>query len=315
MFEKVLVPLDGTPFAEEALPVALSVAERSAAEVHLVSVVPLRPPLRVSGARESEEAYVKAWTTDKRERAQEYLRGLEERLREAGYGGPLRTEVLSGGAVETLDGHVRDRGVDLVVMTSHARGAVQRAWLGSVADGLVRRGPCPILLWRPEKEEGPDLADRPAFRRILVPMDGSERSAAVGPHAAALARAFEARLALVAVAPPAGPDVSAYPVMAPLEYEREIAREAENLRERLDEAAEELAGEVGTPVDVDVVKEPDPADGILAHRERLGADAIALSTRGHGAVARMVLGSVADKVVRGGRVPVLVHRPPVDEEE
>lgn len=311
MFEKVLVPLDGTPFAEEALPAALSVAERCGSSVFLVSVVPLRPPLRVAGMRESEAAYVKAWVADRQERARSYLEDVEGRIRSGGYEGPLQSEILSGGPVEALYEWAVREGADLVVMNTHARGTVERAWLGSVADGLVRRGPCPILLWRPKggREEPPDLAARPEFHRILVPLDGSPRSASVAPHAVAMARAFDARLAVVGVVPPAEGEVAAYPSLAPLEYEREIARETAHLRERLDEAAEEMGAGTGTPADVNVVTNPDAASGILAHRERLGADMVALSTRGYGGVARMVLGSVADKVVRGGRVPVLVHRP------
>lgn len=314
-FEKVLVPLDGTPFAEEALPVALAMAERLEGCLRLVSVVPYRPPLEVSGPRESEEAYVKAWVTERSKRAETYLQEVEGRIRDGGYAGDLETEVLAGGPVEVLDQQARRWGADLVVMTTQARRPVARAWLGSVADGLVRRGPCPILLWRPEREDAPDLAARPDVQRILVPLDGSERSASVTPYAQAMAGAFGAGLSVVGVIPPDEPQVTAYPALAPLEYDREIAQEAENLRERLGEAARAMEREGGGAVSVELVEDRDPATGILQHRERLGADMVALSTRGHGGVARMLLGSVADKVIRGGQVPVLVHRPTLDGNE
>lgn len=307
MYRKILVPLDGSDFAEHALPLAFALAERTAGEVHLVTSVPTLPP--VVPAQESEGP-VRGWFEEERVRGTEYLEKVRSRLEKSG-GPAVHTRVLAGEPAQTLDERIRRTGVDLTVMTTHGRGPFERMWLGSVADGLIRRAPCPILLWRPDEgvEDGAaDLEVRPRFRRILVPLDGSDASESMMPKAIAMARLFEARLSLVSVVPEPFPLGSTYiPHAAHENLEHEEAKT--EARAYLEEVADAARSE-GIETDVEVVGEDDAGSGILGYREEIEADLVAMSTRGRGGVARLVLGSVADKVIRGARVPVFVHRQP-----
>lgn len=304
MFRKILVPLDGSDFSEHALPLAVSVAARTGGEVQIATAVPTLPPLVPASGQEGTGH---GWFEEERGRAADYLEGIHRRLTDAGVQVPLHPKVLAGGAVASIDQRVRQTGVHLVVMTTHGRGPLERMWLGSVADGLIRTAPCPVLLSRPE--EGPaDLSVPPSFERILVPLDGSPESETVLPEAAGLARAFDASLHLLSVVPAYFPLGSTY-----IPHAAEEARERDRRRDEFEEYLTELAGrlrEEGLEVSAGTALGDDPAGAIMEYREASGADLVALSSRGRGGVARLVLGSTADKVIRAGRVPVLVHRRP-----
>ena len=303
MYQNILVPLDGSEFAERAIPLALSIAERTDGNVQLVSAVPTLPPLVPSA---ESEGPVKGWFEEERLRASEYLEELQERLKGTTQV-QVHVRVVSGDPVQALEERVRKTDADAIVMTTHGKGLVERVWLGSVADGLVRRAPCPILLQRLEDEDGDaDLAARHEIKRILTPLDGSGASEDVVPDAVALARAFDARIALVRVVADGLPIGSTY-IPHAAEEERERAEAVREAREALERTAASIRDQ-GVVVEVAIVQDDDPGAGILRHRGDIGADLVAMTTRGRGGVTRLVLGSVADRVIRSGVVPVLVHR-------
>ena len=193
----------------------------------------------------------------------------------------------------------------MLVMTTHGRGPLRRAWLGSVADGLLRRAPCPILVVRPREGETPRLEET-EFGKIVVTLDGSPESREILPYAKEMASLFGAALALLRVVPPHFPLTSPFtshanPEIGGVEAEEEAARRS------LEEEARSLEAE-GFQVETRTVTGVHPAEGILDYAEDSKADLIAMATHGRGGVARLLLGSVADKVVRGGNIPVLLHR-------
>lgn len=313
MYRNVLVPLDGSNFSLAALPIAISLAERTEGAVQLATSVPTLPPVVPSAGNEGP---VRGWFEEERLRASEFLEKTKAALRESGATVAIHTKVLEGDPADSLNERIRKTDVDLVVMTTHGRGPFQRAWLGSVADGLPRQAPCPILLWRPEEDRDDatktsgearvDLKARPSFGVIVAPFDGSEASDAMLPEAIAMARTFGARLHLMRVVVDGVRFVSPYIPDAARE-ERGREEEMEEARAALEALAVEARKEE-VETTVELIEAHDPATGIFALRERVGADLIAMSTRGRGGVARLVLGSTADKVIRGARVPVLVHR-------
>jgi len=128
-FRTILVPLDGSPLAEQALPLARRLAERAGSKlrlalVHQIPAAPLDP-----GAAKLFTSI--ELSTRKSERS--YLRSLQAKLRQEGV--RLASAVtLSGPVGPALAQYVQELGIDLVVMATHGRGGVRRAWLGSVAD-------------------------------------------------------------------------------------------------------------------------------------------------------------------------------------
>ncbi len=303
MYRKILVPLDGSKLAESALPFALSLAERSGGELHLIRVVTMVPPY---APFEDSGVGNDRWLEDFRTASSKYLQEIRERIRQAGSDIASQAHVLSGRPVRAIHRHILEKSIDQVVMTTHGRGRLQRMWLGSVADGVVRSVPAPVFLWRGDEEGGVDLTARPSHRRILVPLDGSEMARAILPWAEELARLFEAQLFLVGVIPQeVGFDSPYIPHAAEEEAKRDSQRD--ELEAHLARAAEGI-GRRGMEVSHGVVSAPSAHDGIMSEQERIGADVVALSTRGRDPGTRLLLGSVADKVIRGSEVHVLVHR-------
>src|SRR5690606_2745509 len=136
------------------------------------------------------------------EQAAEYLRSVAERCR-AVTGQVVRTEVLTGAIATALATYAQTYDIGLVVMTSHGQGGISRAWLGSVADALVRRVRGPVLLLRPSAH-GAVEAPLARPRHLLVPVDGSALSARVLGPTARLGALWAARLTLLHVLTPGG---------------------------------------------------------------------------------------------------------------
>lgn len=303
MIETILVPLDGSTFSEYALPIARGFARRYGARLRLALVhVPITSTLIDGVPQASVDIDGRA-----REHEQRYLDTLAERLRTED-GVDAEAVLLDGPIVGTLESHVRSVGADLIVMSTHGRGGLSRAWLGSIADGLARRAPVPVLLVRPDTETGPSPEPAGAFRNILVPLDGSPFAEEALDLAVEIAERDGAACTLVRVVVPI-PTVTV-PLIDPalsLEYDDIDARRtaAEEYLERVAEGLREDGIDVATVVEV----HSQPATAILEVAERVDADLVALSIHGRTGVPRMVFGSVSDKVVRGGTTPVLLHRP------
>lgn len=303
MPKSVLVPVDGSNFAEHALPYALGIARRTGASLHLALVhVPaelVSPSYPLADAMESRDAEL-------REHDTAYMEALVERLRPSGV--ELKPVLLRGRVPTALADYVEDEALELVVMTTHGRGGLQRAWLGSTADSLIRNCMIPILLVRPAadtREIGPD-SDH-AFRRVLAALDGSDTAETALRDAFEIGITEDASLVLAhALQPPVAAASPYLPHTIQLTHDEMEARES-HMRGYLERMAAQDWLE-GRETEVRVRVDYHPAPAILELAEEEDADLIALGTHGRGGLRRLVLGSVADKVIRGTHRPVLVHR-------
>jgi nucleotide-binding universal stress UspA family protein len=297
-FGSILVPVDGSPLAEQSLPMALDIAERAQSKVKLV-LVHQTPPVFL--APEDAKLYSRVdLAVLKAER--DYLRGLVQRLRPR-IGKKLTSAVLQGPPALTLSKYIPQADADLVVLTTHGRGGLRRAWLGSVADHLVRTLEIPLLLIRAQ-EVAPDLT---RLDSIMVPLDGSSLAEAALEPAAAVARLWDAKMSLVSVVSPAV--FTTDPVLPlPAGYDEQVTAL------RREEAQHYLRGIVaqlhqrGLRASGMAIVGGGVAETILdlAHS---AVGLVAIATHGRGGLQRLLLGSVADKLVRAAEVPVLVCRP------
>lgn len=291
----ILVPLDGSPFAEAALPVALEAARRRGHGLELMVVFEDEPS--VAGWPLSPERVAASF--------EEYLQKVAERISHV-KDVPISTTVEGGNVMEHLVKHAGRWNTDLVVMSTHGRGAVSRAWLGSVADHMVRHATVPVLLVRPVEGEETDLATLPSLDNVVVALDGSHR-AERGLEYALLVSGEQAHYTLVRVVP--GPILhwSTYIPTA-------IQETSEGLKKGRADAEQYLGGtarrlrESGYDVTTEVLEGIPPAAGILDYAKDHPTDVIAITTHGRTGLSRLVLGSVADKVVRGSWAPVLITR-------
>jgi nucleotide-binding universal stress UspA family protein len=302
MLRTILVPLDGSRLAEEALPTAMATARRAGATLHLAMVHHPVMPSADSAAMTSAFTELDRLAHEGEKR---YLAHTAERIRrDTDF--VVHTALLEGAVAERLAAHAASLPADLVVMTTHGRGAVSRMWLGSVADELLRQLTMPLLLLRhltPSATNG-----RSGFRRILVPLDGSTRSEAILEPALALCPPQGAHYMLLRVVTP--PPAIAEPDLAAHGGEPSNAIEGERLRAAayLDRIADRLEAR-GCHVSTQVIVGDAPARAIIDQGHPGTVDCIALATRGASGMKRLLLGSVTDKVVRGADVPVLAWHP------
>jgi nucleotide-binding universal stress UspA family protein len=304
--DRILVPLDGSEFAETALPAAGALARRFGGSLHLASVVSDLPPVPLAAG---DGELITRWFEEEEARAGEYLEGIRSRLSESGVGS--EAHVRSGPVARTVDALATEKEVGLVVLTTHGRGSWQRAWLGSVADALIRRSGTPLLLLREEDAAAKWEGGIP--RKVVVPLDGSQEAEVALQAVRPLLAPGTSQVDLVMVIHEPFPLATTYLPHAVSEGTLLEARK-ERAREYLGRLEQELAAD-GIAAAGHVVVASDAGKGILNHLEDAGADLVSIGTRGRGGAARLVLGSVADKVIRGAKAPILVARRPESEEE
>jgi nucleotide-binding universal stress UspA family protein len=307
MFNSILVPLDGSPFGEHALPLALAIARRAKIPIHLIHVhVPLAP-MFAEGALGVES------TVDPRIREVEkaYLDTAVKRAAVAGC--QVRSALVDGPPADAIREQAQFTGSDLIVMTTHGRGPMSRFWLGSVADQLVRRSPVPILLVHPTDGVPDVVSDDAALPHILIPLDGSKLAEQILEPAICLGRLMNSDYTLLRVVELNSASYVFDPALygAPPMDTRRMDLEEQETKIYLDRVAARLRQQ-SLHVQTHVLTCQSPALAILEDASTGGVKLIALQTHGRRGLARILLGSVADKVIRGARVPVLVFRPKND---
>ncbi|HEX7090599.1 MAG TPA: universal stress protein [Longimicrobiales bacterium] len=297
----IMVPLDGSVFSEQALPLARQLARKARAELHLVHVhLPVQPAPHAQGFA----VYDGQLEEEARAREAEYLASLANRTAELA-GVVVRRALLEGPVAPALSRYAEEEGVGLVVMTTHGRGGLSRAWLGSVADALVREATIPVLLLRPRRDGMAEEEPR-EFRRILIPLDGSPLAEQILEPAIELGRLADAEYTLLQVVVP--PFVLMPPTSAVvLEPDAEGGVGPHGTDQYLADVAARLR-EVGHRVKAVVETYPNAAQAVLDYARENAIDLIAMSTHGRTGFSRVALGSVSDKVLRGADVPVLLRR-------
>jgi nucleotide-binding universal stress UspA family protein len=279
MFDRILVPLDGSDRAERVLSQIARILRRQDSELLLVRSVDVPLSLaRIDTAKlEAEETM----------EAERYLQAVGSRLSTRGV--RVRSAVLKGPpALSILDAASREKAT-MIAMSTHGRGGLSRWILGSVSEKVIRASEVPVLLLRSFR---PDLKGSPVpvgdgqvpFRRILVPFDGSEESRASLPAVEHFARLCESEVLFLTVVPEPG--------AAPSEETASLAKRAND--SGIKARALSLEG--------------DPAGRVLDVAEAEGADLIAMATHGRSGVSRWLLGSVTERVLRSSTTPLLVVR-------
>jgi nucleotide-binding universal stress UspA family protein len=309
MYRSIVVPLDGSSAAEHALPWALSIAERHAgAVVHLVRAHIPPAPVMVGSELAADIALDAA------------IRGIETKyLEEVAQRVQKKTSVtvqyalLDDAIVDAVLDYAKSANAGLVVLTTHGRGAFARFWLGSVADGLMRHATVPTLMLRPRDDEQPaDFASRPTVQRLVLPLDGSELAERIIEPAIELGKTFDAEYALVLVLEAVEniEALAAKKLTIPGGWFPEAT--AAKADAYLEHVVHRLRGRQLT-AHRKVIPHGAAAGAVLEYAHTHGHSAIALATHGRSGLKRLLLGSVADKIIRGATMPVLIYHPAQDK--
>lgn len=282
--------------AEVAVPYVALLARRLGSEVILLNICPPGQELY----RHMHRIYL--------EQVADRLRGGIKKGKAGGAGGRVWVKTLVGKPADVISDYANRNRIPLVAMAAFG-GSGRKTWLlGSVADKVVRAVNAPVLLVR--TSNGSPLSEKPVIRRILLPLDGSEVSKRSLPCALELARKLKASITLFGMAEKAA-FYSAHISFVPYcdgmtaEYERMEAVAERTVRRYLVALAKEVRQD-GLRISHKVTLGIAPADDILQQAGKAGADLVVMATRGRSPLSRWAFGSVAEKVLRGGNLPLLL---------
>lgn len=288
----IAVPVDGSAFAERALPFATTIASKAGATLSLLAVHDAKLDERVFGPDVRAE--------QDRQSLREYLSDVADRLGTVG-DKLVERHLLEGNPATAIAAWADREHPDLVCLTTHGRGPWTRLWLGSVTDRLLKTLDVPMLVI------GGGLQPRSSqFGRVLVPVDLG-RDVDPGQLLEPFTTLFEASFSLLYIQPRTRIIGAGLGLDAPglsVEADQRQAAEAET---RLTVMAEALRAR-GLKVDTQIKPGDAPAQAIAAAATEGKFDLIALTSRSPKGISRLLLGSVADKVIRAAEIPVLVLR-------
>ena len=286
MYKKILVPLDGSRLAEQALPLARRLASAFGAAVELLraSDPSARPPL---------------WPELP---ADGYLESVREK-----YLPPtcrVTATEAEGEPAQTIIDRAHGNPDCVIAMATHGVSGARRWLLGSVAAKVAQRAMNPLVLIRPA--DG-DPAASAEFDTVFVPLDGSALAEKILTHVIALAGAMKLEVHLLRV--------YTLPLNTYMVGDVVVAEDPAAIRQSLkDEASAYLDGKVdelraaGVERVIATALEGEPANEIIEIARQTPKNLIAMSTHGRSGVGRWLLGSVAEKVVHHANDPVLLVR-------
>jgi nucleotide-binding universal stress UspA family protein len=308
----ILVPLDGSILAEQALPFVSTVARLLDARICLLRVVAdsvesgllantivatygVGAPLAAQQARQAHSLELLS------QNAERYLDSHAALLRADGL--DVVVDVRYGRAADVIVDAALNQHVILIALASHGYSGLKRWALGSVADNVVRATSIPVLIVR-----GRAPTRTPVLSRIMVPLNGSPLAHQALPLATELARSAHAELLLVQAITPATTD---YPGFATHDERRpQLGNTQTALRHQTTSTIDTLAAELRIhEVDVRTHLVNGHVAEVLVHEAaHCGVDLIVMATHGYGGLRRWALGSVADTVLHATTTPLILVR-------
>ena len=297
MFDKILLPLDGSEVAEAALPYGEELARRLGVELIL---------FHVCGPEHKQFCHMHQMYLDS---TAEIVRREVAKGRAKGTQVKVNAEALSlGEPVETICDYVGKSDIGLMILAAKGASGFKLWRLGSVADRVCRTVAIPTMLIR--VQDGQPVVRRRRISRILLPLDGSEAGELAIPVAQELALKLKARITLfqmaqkTSAAPFTGEDVGLYGSIDVNWAKLEALEQKRSLAYLLN--VEGRLRAKGIPVTHSIVSGTDPGDAIIEAGQKAGGDLVVMSTRGRSAIRRWVFGSTAEKVLRHGELPLLL---------
>ncbi|MAT98157.1 MAG: hypothetical protein CL608_13515 [Anaerolineaceae bacterium] len=301
MFQKILVPLDGSELAERALEPALALARATRGELLLLSIPFLKHMFVEERAgygmllpHQSIEAT--------RKELSDYLQRLTETHGPSEVG--MRSQIGFGDEASVIVDTAVAEDIDLIVMSTHGFTGFSRWFLGSVTEKVLRSAPCPVLVIR----------DARPFSHVLITLDGSPLSEQALAPGFALAQSFDAAVTLLRVKqaemlnPNLVKELEIHERGLGSQVQDEFYFRAEHYLERLAEEHQHLSTQ---QVQTLVPSGPVAAE-ILEAIEAEAIDLVVISTHGRTGLRRWVYGSITEKVMRQANCSMLIIRPPAE---
>ena len=313
MYTRILTPLDGSEVSEHVLPYARALA--SSLSLPMTLLLAIEPDYPTIGQALNPTLHWHETETHRSGHAEGYLASVATGLRNAG----LTVDTIAPRgepATAIVEEAAKDDSI-LIAMTSHGRSGFARWWMGSVADKVLHMARNPLLIVR-SQDDAPTTRESPP-ERLIVPVDGSELAEEILSHVAYLSTAMGLPVYLVCVTMSEDEYQQTMsmgrrvlpPTLPPFEAFSEALDGA--ARRYLAEVREQLTSRGVASIEERVLQGP-PADAIVDIATSGENSLVAMTTHGRSGVGRIVLGSVAERVVRQSGGPVLLVRAQDGEE-
>ncbi len=284
MFNRILVPLDGSQLAKQVFPSVVELARVFDSEVVLVGVC------------EPEES-------DSGQECRLYLNSEAEQLKDSmeGSAANVRAVVLAGKPAEQIISYAEKNDISLIVILSHGRSGIAPWSLGGTVQKVLHRVGVPLIIVR-ARESPEELVKVGLFSRIIMPLDGSERGEAALPYVVELTKQLASEIILLRVVEP-GKHVH---TIGGLEYIPFKDQDIDSMKTRalkyLGEVSSKLAGTKATTRCE--VRIGDGAREIIKVATETGCGLIAMASHGYSGIEAWVHGSVTSKILHASKQSV-----------
>ncbi|HLA18261.1 MAG TPA: universal stress protein [Dehalococcoidia bacterium] len=289
---RILVPLDGSPLSETAIPFAKALAAETGCELSLLSVWEVLPEeLETVGATHARVL---------RDQGMRYFRTYLTNIAAALEDCFVSCEVRAGHPAFEIMLAAAELDADFVVMASHGRRGASERRRGSVADKVLRGSSVPVLVVGPAVLQKPPIGPV-SVRSLVLPLDGSRESESAIGVAVEIARSMGAQITLLRVVPPliSGLEIG-MPEAPPPEVDRHMVKSARSYLKQFRTAHPDVITSV-------VVERGPPAKAIVEFVSQIRPDLVVMASRSRYSTGRWALGSVADDVIEGPVPVVIVH--------
>ena len=297
MYQRLLVPLDGSRLAEAVLPIAERLGREFQATVILLHVLERGAPAAVHGERHLQA----------RDEADSYLAAVAARLRAQNIAVETHAhEVPEGDVPRSIAAHAVEERTDLILLCTHGSGGVHQLLFGSIAQQVLKRGTLPVLLARVE-QDGSGHPFEP--KRVLVPLDGTAAAETALEPAGELTRRLGAALHLVMVVATPGTtrgELQALAQVMPTATRAALELEEADASDYLEGVAARLR-RVGAAVSTEV-RRGDTSSALADEAAEPEVGLVVVATHGRAGVQATWAGSVTARMLARTRAPILLLR-------
>jgi len=294
MYDKILVPLDGSALAEVSLPYAEEIAARLGSQITLIYL---------SRSEKDPSYHMHKMYLDKI--LDSTTNEINKLLKKPSEKTKIESAVLVGHAAEEIVKYADKEDMGLIVIATHGRSGIKQWAMGSVATRIITATRRPIMLIR-AKEASPDIRNKGAINKILLPLDGSKESESILPHVQEIALDFKSEVVLFQTISLAYPtytaDAFAYVTYSDQQMDAMKASALDYL-ERIGSTLREKGIEVKSDV-----RFGSAADEITNYADEINTDFIAMTTHGRSGIGRWLFGSTTVRVMKGGNANLLLVR-------
>jgi len=302
MYDRMLVPLDGSELAEEVSPYIAELAAKMGVSVALLFVC----THSACEFKPAHQAYIEEAARDIEREA----RRIQDSPGPPGKDIRITAEVVEGNPADEILRYADEHGSDLIAIATHGRSGIKRWVMGSVAQKVLGAAKCPVYLIRP-RSEGKGSQTPWTTATIIVPLDGSELAESVVPFVTDLASGTKAKVLLLQVVP------DTYEVHTRGGRAARVKYTSGHMKEVIAQSQEYLEGvarilALGLPDDkvATEVRPGQAAEAIIEAAQSAPGTIVAMSTHGRSGLSRWAYGSIADKVLNGTSTPVLLVKCP-----